>query len=74
MNNILIKYLGYIASFNTILSVYLTGNKHISIWYISIINQFIWGYIGYATKQHYLIVMAIGLQILNIRGLIKWKS
>lgn len=70
----MIKALGYIASFNTVLSVYLTGNKHISIWYISIVNQFIWGYIGYATGQPYLIWMAIGLQILNIRGLRKWSK
>lgn len=69
----LIKILGYIASVNTVVSVYLTGNKHISIWWISIANQCIWGYIGYATGQYYLILMAICLQILNIRGLLKWR-
>ena len=70
----MIKILGYIASFNTILSVYLTGNKHISIWYISIVNQILWFVIGYSTKQYYLCFMALMLQILNIRGLRKWKA
>ena len=70
----MIKILGYLASFITILSVYLTGNKNISIWYLSIFNQCIWAYIGWETKQYYLIYLAIGLQILNIRGLKKWKT
>ena len=68
----MIKLLGYLASFITILSVYLTGNKNIIIWYLSMFNQCIWGFIGWKTNQPYLIWMAIGLQILNIRGLKKW--
>ena len=55
----MIKLLGYIASFNTMLSVYLTGNKHISIWYISIVNQCLWFLIGYLTQQYYLCFMAV---------------
>ena len=70
----MIKILGYIASIITILSVYFTGNKNIIFWYLSIINQFIWGFIGYKTHQPYLIFMMIGLQILNIRGLWKWSK
>jgi len=69
----MIKLLGYIASIITIISVYKTGDKHICIWYLSMVNQCIWGYIGYATGQYYLILMAICLQILNIRGLRKWQ-
>ena len=69
---IYIKALGYFASINTILTVYLTGNKNIAIWYLSIFNQCIWGFIGWKTDQPYLIFMAICLQILNVRGLRKW--
>ena len=67
-----IKLLGYMASSITILTVWFTGNKNIIIWYLSIINQCIWGFIGYKTNQPYLIFMAVCLQILNIRGLRKW--
>jgi len=68
----MIKLLGYIASIITIISVYKTGDKHICIWYLSIVNQCIWGFIGFMTGQYYLILMAVCLQILNIRGLRKW--
>ena len=74
MTTLLIKILGYIASIITVISVYKTGDKHICIWYLSMVNQCIWGFIGYVTGQDYLIYMAIGLQVLNIRGLRKWKN
>jgi hypothetical protein len=70
----MMQLLGYIASANTVLTVWLTGNKSIAIWYLSIANQCIWGFIGYRTHQPYLIGMAICLQILNIRGLRKWRK
>ena len=69
----MIKLLGYLASIVTIVSVYKTGDKSICIWYLSMFNQCVWGYIGWATGQYYLILMAICLQILNIRGLRKWR-
>jgi nicotinamide riboside transporter PnuC len=70
----MIKVLGYIASIITIISVYKTGDKHICIWYFSMINQCIWGYIGWVTNQYYLVLLAVSLQLLNIRGLKKWKK
>ena len=70
----MIKLLGYIAAFITIISVYKTGDKHICIWYLSMINQCIWCFIGFATHQYYLVILAVSLQILNIRGLRKWRK
>jgi nicotinamide riboside transporter PnuC len=70
----MIKILGYIAITNTIITVYLTGDKNIIIWWLSILNQCIWAYIGWKTNQSYLIVMAVALQVLNIRGLVKWSK
>jgi hypothetical protein len=69
----MIKVLGYIASVITIISVYKTGDKHICIWYLSMVNQCIWFFIGIVTQQYYLVFLAISLQLLNIRGLKKWK-
>jgi nicotinamide riboside transporter PnuC len=68
------KTLGYIASVNTIISVWLCGNKSIWLWYLSIFNQCLWGIIGYLTGQYYLVLMAVCLQVLNIRGVYKWSK
>lgn len=70
----MIKLLGYLASIITIISVYKTGDKHICIWYLSMFNQCLWFVIGYSTKQYYLCLMAVTLQVLNIRGLLKWRK
>lgn len=73
-NPVVIKLLGYLAAGITVWSVWLTGNKSIWVWYLSGINQFIWGYIGFVTGQYYLCVMAVLLQALNVRGYRKWKK
>lgn len=70
----MIQILGYIASFNTILTVWLTGNKSIWIWYLSMFNQCLWFVIGFYTKQYYICCMSIVIQILNIRGLRRWLN
>ena len=75
MNNLyFLNIWGSIASFLTLICIYLTGDKNVKTWYISIITQCIWFYIGITTKQYYMPVAVILKQILNIRGLLKWKK
>ena len=70
----MIKILGYIASFNTIISVWCAGSKNLSMWYLSMVNQVFWFIIGLMTKQYYLCLMSVCLQILNIRGWLLWRK
>ena len=74
MQETIIKVIGYIATANTIISVWATGHKDINIWLLSMVNQCLWFYVGYTTHQNYIIVMAIALQILNIRGYRMWRN
>lgn len=70
----MINLLGYVATAITLFSVWVLASRSLSYWFLSGINQCLWCYIGIATKQYYIVLLAVCLQILNIRGYLKWRK
>lgn len=73
MEEIIIKYLPWVLSANTIYFTLLAGNKKRGAWLLALAGQLLW-LVWIITSQSWgLLPMNIGMWIVYSRNYIKWK-
>lgn len=73
MKEIIITYLPYILSANTIYMMLLAGNKKRGAWAFGLVGQFLWLLWIVLTQSWGLIPMNIALWVVYGRNYLEWK-
>lgn len=73
MKNIIITYLPWFLSANTLYFTFLAGNKKRGAWLLALIGQLFWLIWIIASKSWGLLPMNIGMWVMYGRNYIKWK-
>jgi nicotinamide riboside transporter PnuC len=73
MNDTEITIIGYTASFLIILNMWFAGSKKIICWWLAIVATALWGVAWWGCGKYWLLLPLFVKEILNIRGLIKWR-
>ena len=68
------QVLSYVLSANSLISLWLVGNKNKAGFILGIVNQALWVWYAIMLKQYGLLVGVIAYTIINIRNLVKWSK
>ena len=74
MNQIIIKYLPYLLSANTIYMMILAGNKRKGAWLFGLFGQLAWLVWIVLTKSWGLLPMNLALWVVYGRNYFKWNA
>ena len=74
MKQIIITYLPYFLSANTIYTMFLAGNKNRGAWIFGLFGQLAWLVWIILTNTWGLLPMNIALWIVYVRNYLKWNS
>lgn len=72
MIEIIIKYLPYLLSLNTLYFTFLAGNKNRAAWLLALFGQLFWLIWILTSKSYGLLPMNIGMWVMYYRNYIKW--
>jgi len=67
------QVLSYVLSANSLVSLWLVGNKNKAGFVLGVINQALWVWYALMLKQYGLLIGVIAYTIINIRNLVKWS-
>ena len=68
------QVLSYVLSANSLVSLWLVGNKNKAGFVLGVINQALWVWYALMLKQYGLLIGVIAYTIINIRNLVKWSK
>ena len=68
------QVLSYVLSANSLVSLWLVGNKNKAGFVLGVINQALWVWYALMLKQYGRLIGVIAYTIINIRNLVKWSK
>jgi hypothetical protein len=74
MKEIIITYLPWFLSANTLYFTFLAGNKKKGAWALALVGQLFWLVWILATQSWGLLPMNIGMWVMYSRNYIKWSN
>ena len=73
LKDLILTYLPYILSFNTLYLTYLAGNFKKSAWVFGLCGQIAWLIWMLVAQEYGFLPLNIGMWYMYIRNYIKWK-